>query len=247
MIRARNGFVTVLFLSLLPVVLSGGLALFAVFGFLKADLALLNVCRARELEVQSKVGRSLGKLLKLNPRAENLRFAQARAEHTLMVALSSGAAPVIATAEARLLRVKMQRQSLDLRQRALIDGANAALAGAGRSLPSELTREWRFQVGPLNSWLRGGLEFGAGDVPRLAVHADIPEVGPLYQPTPRFEDDQAWKQSWKLHFEMIEGAQRILPWHGSFERSCTSSLYLEGDEWKAEMKKDKSLLKGLWR
>lgn len=240
---SQKGFATVVLLSLLPLVLAGGIALFSVFGFLKSDLATLNVCRVLQMEVQNKVGRNLTKLLAMNPRALKLRIAEARAQQALLAALESGNPPAIAAAEAYLLLVQMRRQALHLRQRALIGTANVWLTTGAANLQRELRQEWWRHNNGLSSWLQNSLQLTSSAVPELAVQPDLPEIAPLYQPKASFADTQAWKQSWKFRLSTTAWAAKYFKFNGGFERSCTTSLYPEGETWIAKMKKDKSLLK----
>lgn len=241
---SSQGFATVVLLSLLPLVLAGGMALFCVFGFLKSDLATLNLCRTKQMEVQNRVGRNLTKLLALNPRALKLRISEARAQKALLAAMESGAPPAIAAAEAYLLSVQMRRQALHLRQRALIETANTWLTAGGENLQQELRQEWWRHTNGLSSWLQNTLQLNSADVPELAVHPDLPETAPLYELNAGFNDAQAWKQSWSFRLKTTAWAAKFLKFNGGFERSCTTSLYAEGETWNARMKKDKSLLKG---
>lgn len=240
---AQEGFATVMLLSLLPLLLAGGFALFCAFGFLKSDLATLNICRAKQMEVQNKVGRNLAKLLALNPRALKLRLAEARAEKALAAAMESGNPAAIAAAEAYLLSVQMRRQALDLRQRSLIATANSWLVNGSQNLQRELRQEWWRHNSNLSSWLQNSLQLKPPMVPTLAVKPDLPEVAPLYELQPDFAEAQAWLQSWSFRLQTTAWAAKFLKFNGGFERSCTTSLYPEGETWIARMKKDKSLLK----
>lgn len=242
--KSEKGFAAILLISLLPVILAGGLAFYTIFGFLKGDLATLNICRARQMEVQNKAGRNLAKLLKLNPQALKLRLEQFRAEKALLMALETGTPPAIAAAEAYLLTVKMRRQTLDIRQKVLIETTNTWLSSAGTMLPRQLQQEWQRHNNPLTSWLPGSLVPNKAAIPTLAVEADIPEVAPVYQQKINFEDAQAWQQSWRIQVQTAQWAGRFLKFNGRFERSCSTSLYADGTDWIAKMKKAKSLLKG---
>ncbi len=242
--KSSEGFATILFLSLLPLILAAGIALFFAFDLLKSDLAILNVCRAKALAVQNKAGRNLTKLLKLNPRAVSLRAEEARAEKILVSAVESGNPGAIAAAEAYLLSVKMRRQDLHIRQRALIDTADAWLAAGGTELPRELQREWLQHHRGLSSWLESRFQTGRTSLAKLAVMADLPEVAPVYLLRPDFVEAQAWKQTWSFRLTTIGWARRYLNFNGGFERSCTVSLYVDGEEWFARLKKDKFSSKG---
>jgi hypothetical protein len=244
--KSQKGFAIILLISILPLVLAGGLFFFSAFGFLKSDLSTLNICRAKQLEIQSKAGKNLGKLLKLNPRALSLRLAQVHAERALVAAIELGLPAAIAAAEATLLKIQMQRQALDFRQKTLIQTANSWLAFGGVDLQRDLVREWNFHSSPIKSWIRGALQMGPAKVPKLAVQADLAEVAPVYETLPQFEDAQTWDQTWNLEFKTVSWAQKFLNFNGRFQRSCTTSLYPNPNQWIAQLKKGKSSLRGFF-
>jgi hypothetical protein len=140
----------------------------------------------------------------------------------------------------------MQRQVLAIKQKVLIQTADIWLASGGADLPKELQREWSQHNTPLKSWIQSSLRLTAAKVPKLAVQADIPEVAPVYQLLPHFEEAQSWEQTWNVEFRTVSWAQKFLNFNERFQRSCSTSLYLEEDtdQWIASFKKGKSLLKG---
>lgn len=244
--KSENGFASILLLAILPLILAGGLALFAFFAFIKLDLATLNICRAKQLEVQNKVAKNLERLLRLNSQALRLRFAQAHAEKVLAAALKTALPPAIAAAEARLLSIKLRRQSLDLRQKNIIDEANLRVQRGATGLAKELHYEAQRHTAPLASWFQGRLSLGTSKIPSLAVKADLPEVAPLYELLPEFAEAQAWTQRWHLDFATTSWVRKYLMFKQRFARACTTSLYPDGAQWMARMKKDKSSLRAFY-
>lgn len=244
--NSSRGFGALLLISLLPLALAAGLFIFTSFAFLTRDLGTLNLCRARQLEVQNRVGRNLAKLLELNPRALKLRIAEAHAEKTLAAAVESGNPIAIAAAEANLLRVQMQRQALGLRQKTLIATANTYLSMGGNSLRQALMQDWFSQTRALSSWLKGTLRLSESTVPTLAVQPDYPDAAPVYELLPNFEEAQTWQQSWGLDISSHSWAQKFFEFHGRFQRSCATSLYSQNGEWIAKLKKAKSSSRGFF-
>lgn len=244
--NSSRGFGVLLLISLLPLALAAGLFIFASFSFLTRDLGTLNLCRARQLEVQNKVGKTLRKLLDLNPKALKLRLMETRAKKSLAIAAQSGNPVALAAAEAFLAKIHLQRQALGLRQKALIASANGALATGGYELPRLLTQEWSRQTTSLNSWLQGSFQGTHSQIPKLAVQEDMPDVAPVYAPASDFEEAQAWTQNWSLKLGTKSWAQKYLNFHGRFQRSCSTSLYPDNDEWIAKLKKAKSWSKAFF-
>ncbi|WP_413288889.1 hypothetical protein [Bdellovibrio sp. HCB337] len=244
--NSSRGFGVLLLISLMPLALAAGLFVFTSFAFLTRDLGTLNLCRARQLETQNRVGRSLAKLLKLNPKAQRLRLAQARAEKSLAMAIESANPIAIAAAEAYLLKVQMQRQALAIQQNTLITGANTTLSTGGSQLRSQLQYEWSRETRALNSWLQGSLQVAHSQIPTLAVLPDFLDVAPVYELAPNFEEAQSWSQSWNLELSTVSWARKFFNFHGRFQRSCATSLYSQNDEWIAKLKKVKSSLKAFF-
>jgi len=242
--KSPEGFATLLLLSLLPVILAGGLLVFSAFSIFKTDLGTLNLCRARQLEIQNKVAKKLERLLKLNPQALKLRLAEARAQKALALASKSANAAAIAAAEAFLLKVQLQRRALGLKQEALISSANEDLASEGKELPRRLRQEWDFHSRAVKPWFEGTLHLGPRRIPSLAVAADLKDAAPVYQPVPGFEEAQAWSQTWEWDVRTASWARTFLKFQGRFERSCSTSIYSESTAWSAKLKKAKSLSKG---
>lgn len=242
--KGPEGFATLLLLSLLPVILAGGLLVFSAFSIFKTDLGTLNLCRARQLETQNKAAKKMERLLKLNPQALKLRLAEARARKALALASKSANPTAIAAAEAFLLKVQLQRRALGLKQEALISSANEDLARAGEELPRRLRQEWDFHSRAVKPWLEGSLHLGPQRIPHLAVAADLKDAAPVYQPVPDFEEAQAWNLAWEWDLRTAAWARAFLKFQGRFERSCSTSIYSENAVWSAKLKKAKSLWKG---
>jgi hypothetical protein len=242
-VTSQRGFATVLFLGTIPVLVAGGLMAFIGFSFLKADMAVLNVCRAGQLEIQDKVGRDLGKLFSLNPKALKLRAGQHLAEYKLQMAIAGGNPYAIAAAEARLLYVQTQRQALAFRQRVLIQSANMKFSLATPQITQAMLSEWKSHMLPLRSWVAGNIGLSSLKVPTLSVRPDFPDAAPAYERLPQFEEVQSWAHFWQLQVEGSLWTKHFLTFKGRFPRSCSTSLYNDTDSWVGKLKKVKSSLK----
>jgi len=238
--KSQEGFATIMLLSLTPVLVAMGLALLFCFSFLKSDMAVLNVCRAGQLEVQNKVGKNLEKLLSLNPRALELRSQHKQAEAQLDAAEASGNPYAIAAAEANLVRVQMLREALDVRQRALIENSNMRFAFGTSKISRDLTQEWKHHNSAMTEWLQSDFQLLPERIPHLAVKPDIPDVAPKYDLLPQFEEAQSWVHSWQIVIHGVGWTGNFLTFSGRFERSCSTSLYSEDEYWIAKLKKAKS-------
>lgn len=239
--KSQKGFATILLISILPAVLAGGFFLFTGFSFFKSDLGTLNTCRVLQLETQNKVAKNLTKLLRLNPTALRLRLSQIRAQKALAAAISAGNPVGIAAAETYLLHIQMQRQALDIRQKALIVGADTLLKTGSRRIQDALLREWNHHTQGLKIWFEGHLKLASRHVPSLAVQADFPEIAPLYQIRVPFSEFQHWSETWTLDLKTSSLVSKFFNFHGRFHRSCDSSIYLEGTGWTAKLKKARFL------
>lgn len=241
--KSEKGFATLLFLSLIPLLMAGGLAAFFAFAFMKADVATLNVCRAGQLVIQDKVGRDLERLLKMNPKALKLRAEQRIAEIKLKLAVAGANPYAIAAAEARLLYVQSQRQALAIRQRLIIQSANAKFIRATPQITDSILAEWRHHMLPMRSWISANIVLTSLKVPTLSVRPDFPDEAPAYERLPHFEEVQSWAHNWQLQAEGSNWTKNFLKFRGRFQRSCGTSLYADGNSWIGKLKKVKFLLK----
>jgi hypothetical protein len=239
--KSQKGFVTVMFLALLPVLITAGLGVMFCFSFLKTDMAILNVCRSEQLAVQNKVGRDLEKLLAMNPRALKLRADEAAARIKLQAASASGIPPAIAAAEARLLYVQLTRQDLAFRQKVLIQSANLKFTQGALQVSRSLQQEWQEQTSRVSPWLNLSFRLNPPQVPKLSVRPDLPDAAPAYETVPQFEEVQSWAHSWQIQFRGKDWLKNFPNFGGRFQRSCATSLYSRNPEWIGKLKKDRFL------
>jgi hypothetical protein len=238
--KDHQGFATVIFMALIPLLIAAGWGVFFCIGFLKADMATLNVCRSEQLAIMNKVGNDLGKLFDMNTRARNLRLEYQIAEYNLDIATSSGNPYAIAGAEANFLRLQMQREALAFRQNVIIQSANLKLVMGTPQISQSISQEWQKHLSPLAPWLDSSFSVVQLKVPTLAVQPDIPDMAPAYERLPQFEEAQSWVHSWQLQVHGKGWLKKFLTFGGRFQRSCATSLYDENSSWIAKLKKVKS-------
>jgi hypothetical protein len=238
--KSERGFITLMFLSLLPLFISAAFAAYFCFSFLKSDMAVLNVCRAEQLSVQDKVGKDLEKLLRLNPKALKLRADEAIAQYKLEMATASLNPYAIAGAEAKLLWVQSQRQTLALRQKSFIQSANMKFTMAAPQISAALRQEWQRHQSAMTPWLQTSFTLTRLKTPLLAVQPDFPDAAPAYELVPRFEEAQSWVHSWQVQIRTAGWVRNFLKFEGSFPRSCATSLYIKNLEWAGKLKQVKS-------
>lgn len=118
--KNQTGFGVVGFLVLLPFLLSVVATIAAAALAFKADAHLKHECRVSVLTSQREAADQLKRLMRLNPRARQLRAQDKLARAEVEAARSTELAPAIAAAEANLLRVHLLRTALAVRQKALI-------------------------------------------------------------------------------------------------------------------------------
>jgi hypothetical protein len=119
-VKNQTGFGVVGFLVLLPFLLSVVATIAAAALAFKADAHLKHECRVSVLNSQREAADQLKKLIRLNPRARQLRTQDKLARAAVKAAQATGTAPVIAAAEANLLRVRVLRTALAIQQKALL-------------------------------------------------------------------------------------------------------------------------------
>jgi len=239
--KSQKGFVTVAFLSIFPLLITAAFATYFCYSFLKSDLAALNTCRSEQLETHNQVAKELKKLLRMNPKAVKLRIQEKLAEQKLLLAITSGNPIAIAAAEVRLAQVKTLRLKLAFRQKVAIQSANTKLKIATYQISDSIKKAWNKHMQPMTPWISSRLEIRQPHTPLLAVRPDFPDIAPVYEPVPNFEELQSWVHSWQLQLEI-----KSLHFNGRFQRSCATSLYLNKGDWLGRLKGGKHSSKHLF-
>lgn len=239
--KSQKGFISIAFISIFPLLVAAAFATYFSYSFLKSDLAVLNVCRSEQLETHNQVAKQLKKLLGMNSSAIKLRLREKLAEQKLLLAMASGNPIAIAAAETHLAHVKALRLKLAFRQNVAIQSANTNLKIATYQISNSLKREWGKHMQQMAPWISSRLEIQPSPTPLLAIRPDFPDIAPVYEPVPNFEEQQSWVHSWQLQLEV-----KSLHFNGRFQRSCSTSLYQDKSDWIGRLKGGRYLSKPLF-
>jgi hypothetical protein len=237
----QKGFVQVLFVSLLPVLLTGFLfVLFSQF-ILKNWMESLHICRTELLSAQKRTSVPLSTLMKLNNLAKALRIALRTAQIELAIGIATENAAQIAKATADILRIQNQQKQLDLYQKALILQGNLEMNRGLQSVATKL----RAQDHALQARLPDIFGFRIYSIlpvhAKLAVKPDKPDIAPVYELLPEFTKQQTLSVSWISEFK-TKNAQRYQWLQNSHKKrdGCSGSLSSEKDSFTENLVEGKS-------
>jgi hypothetical protein len=247
MMRLKNkkGFAMILILALLPVLVGGMLAVLFVINFIQLNAHHQYLCRSNHLKTQGQVIPLLESLLKLNPLSRKLRIELLAAEAHL-AAVTASAPLLIPAAEARLLKVQMQRAALDQQQKQLINMSNRWLyighAQTQMQLRSEIQKDLRL----LKPFIQSSFTMDNSSAPKLAVHPDFPDTAPTYSPDENIADTQALAHRWHYNLEIAGFLQSFLQGKQQYNKECAVTVAQQGSKWVAQIHKVKSWSKLSW-
>ncbi|KHD89145.1 MAG: hypothetical protein OM95_04785 [Bdellovibrio sp. ArHS] len=237
--KNQKGFALILMLACLPVVVSGFLFLSAVFGFMQSDLAMKYQCRVQGQTGQRAVAPYLQKLLALNSTAKKLKIEELKA----YAQLASFNPFLVAAAKARLLKVRIQKEQLDIKQKQLINQANIVLRDAFTKTRKELLKTQSSLSNLLFKVSHFSLQ---GQVPLLAVRPDYPDTAPTYSPDFEFAEKQSLAHEWQYTLSVRRPFSQFLSGEFQFHKACAVSLAEENSQWVPKIIRGKFSLKSVW-
>lgn len=197
-----EGLVTVLFLTILPL----AIALLVIIGSSGSALVFYHRaqqrCRVELLKIQGDVANQLSQLVRLNPRAFQLRIEEQMARRAL--AAASGNAVAYAAALANYQRVIAQQIGLAKIQRAYWSSAKLGLVRGRTSLHQAMQQEarWfeRFESGSVYREVIS-IAISGGILP--IYQAPLASLTPDYRLGPSFAFLQALIVRWKIDLARV--------------------------------------------
>jgi hypothetical protein len=243
-LREQNGFASIAFLAILPALLAGLLFFLYSQYFLKNWMQSLYICRTELLETQSQTSHQLQSLMALNVQATRLRFELHMAEVELAMAIASENPPAVATAQAKINRIKHQQRLLDQRQRRIIASADQTMARGLREVEKSLRQQDRWNQQHMPSMFSFKIHRVRSYPKKLAVRPDRPDVAPVYELESDFTRAQALNVSWTSEFQTKsrETFQWIKNRHKK-NQSCTASLKEDGLSYQEVLSEDRPSLR----
>lgn len=235
----QKGFALAITMALLPVLLGLFLLLFAILGVNQFNLSTQQACREGGLRGQQNVSPLLQQLLALNPRAINLKIAEYQAQLRLASAISLGNPPAIAAARTHLSAVQLQRKTLDLKQKQIIQQSNLLLVAAHNKTAASL-RLALSQGLPTFNYLKIDSRQYVNSAPKLAVRPESSDMAPVYRTVENFDTQQALVHSWQYQLRVRSPFQNFLMADLKWSPSCAVTLKQDGFSWIPKIKKVKS-------
>lgn len=201
-----KGFITFLALTLLPLILTMGLALLATQYLTKNWIQSLHICRTELLKTQDQTSSHLQNLLRLNPQALALRTALRIAQAQYLAAAATNP-PLAAALLVRIASLQRQRVILDRAQRALIMQANFQMSQGLLQVHQRLRDQNYNNQTRLPKFLRYSIQPMPWKPKTLAIHPDRPDIAPIYELNHNFQGDQSLSVSWRSQFAIHLSAE----------------------------------------
>ncbi len=234
----QKGNTLVLFLTLLPVIISACLFLIFSTRLIKNWMQGNHICRSELLKAQNQVKSNLDQLMALNPTAQNLRNQLEQEKKELEIALISENPIAIGVAQAKIVRTSLAKAKLDFKQKGLIAIANHHMQSATDRTMAQLQQINATNKNEKRNWYRLKLSNLIGRANRLAVKPDAPDVAPIYELNSNFSMDQAISVSWISSFETSSTERYGNIWfknRHSKKETCAATLETAGSRFQARL------------
>lgn len=241
--QSDRGFAMILFLSLLPILITGTLIAFALINTIQADLAMKYECRHGGIQGQKMVGPLLASLLKLNPRAVQLRAKKAQAIIEISTATISRNPVALSAATKKYLKVLKQQEDLDGLQKQIIKQANLILHSAREKTKFKLMTTSRSAS---NIFARFSLLSLVSKSVKLAVSPDISDIAPIYRLEKDFETAQSLAHEWHFQIKTMAPFSYFIPGTYNYKKACAVTLHKESSQWQSKIITGKYSLKSVW-
>lgn len=230
-LRNEEGFALVLFLGLLPIIISAMLILLFSQYLVKNWMESMHICRTELLATQKRTSLPLRSLMALNPQVKLLRIAMIQAQAELAAALASQNYGWAANVQKRILQIQKQQRLIAMTQKTLIATADALMiAGPMQTLQKLISQDLRNRS-RLPDFFKFRIQQITPNHQRLAVRPDSSDSPPVYELKENFRRQQALNISWISVFSTTERGP--LKWITNTHKkkdSCEASLEAEGQQ-----------------
>jgi hypothetical protein len=237
----ERGFVTVFALSLMPLILAAGFAVFFSYFLSQNWMQSLHSCRTVLLETQESTGKDIDRLMSMNSTAKALRLSLAVSQTALAAALAHLNFPVAIQLTKTIKQIRQQQRFLDQAQKAVLLSAKLKMVTGVFRAKQALARQ-NLQV---QRRLPSFFGFSITDIrqsqPHLAVKPDSPDLAPVYELEPGFNDRQALHLSWKSQFTTKGREQKWFNNTHQKKDACSASLKEQAGKFQAVLSAAKFL------
>jgi hypothetical protein len=214
--QQQQGFALVSLIVLLPLALALIGAVTFTYAILTRKSAAQSLCVREVTRMQSELGHTLAQLLRLNPRATQLRAQRERADLNLENALATGYPPAIAIAQAYQIAVIVAQLQLREQQQALLVEAQETRLRHKRLLESQISSVGGGEFHSQAYYFRA---LAVREEPLLSLTPDYVTVAP-------FEFLQQHRFRYAVTFQPQTIKQTT---------ECSASLQSEGNQWNAKI------------
>lgn len=244
MIHNQKGFVGVFLIAFLPLIISLLLLFYHTLAMVKIEQNVLHQCRKLQIEDLNKTKEIINKILKLNPRALQLRFKYKMALVKLALAYASENPVAIAAAHKHLHSVQAQRELLETTQQSFFKAGQFILVQNQMRVLAQSQIEFLKTSNLINLYFDLKMIPQISPPQKIQLVPDLPETAPIYKTPDDYEKLQALVQKWIIAYSPKGFIGKYLSGVFQYQISCSTTLSPERDEWQIiSHQKDKSLLR----
>ena len=238
--KKRNGFSSILLLTILPLFTLIIFSIAFTFYFIQTKVQLRSVCLSHGVELEKKLVQSEKKLFKLNNVSNMLRTQLLQAYILLAAATASENYAEAAKIFIEIQKIKSKQSQLDRTQKLIIESANTIAMLDLQMLQQKIQEDNRQRSSTWNFYLKNLFNIQLQQSPRLAVHPDSDDVAPNYELDSDYKQTQRLVYKSQLFFYTSNEAQRILLSNTFYSSTCELIPHNdEGEKWHIEINMDK--------
>ncbi|UYL09169.1 hypothetical protein B9G69_001085 [Bdellovibrio sp. SKB1291214] len=234
----QKGFALAMMVPLLPVLLAMGLASYAAMTFLQIEQRFSYTCRSGNLLGQTKAGKQIDALLKLNPKASKLISDERKAQAELALAISIKDVPGATKAQLKINSIHAKQEVLNIRQKAIIQQGNLALTNAQQSTSRELGL-MTTKIIDYRSLFDTSARVTSSSYPKLSVSPEGTDIAPIYRTDSDIEQKQVLVHRWQYELRVNRHLQSLISGSFKFQKSCAVTVTEKGQSWVPKILRDK--------
>jgi hypothetical protein len=237
-VMGESGFATFLLLAILPILVSGFLALLFSQYLSKNWMESLHICRTHLLGAQDKAAKNLTDLIRLNKTVKLLRVSMIQAKIELAAAIAAKNPGLVAIAKRKILMIKRQQQAVFVQQNLLITNANSYVSYGAFQVVRLLSQQNAVNLSRLPDFFDYRIHRIQPSIRPLAIRPVGSEKPPIYELKNQFSEQQAVSVSWISTFRTQQkGSQSWFSNQHDKSDACSATIEAKQDQFTAILRR----------
>ena len=228
--RNKSGFVQIIFLGLLPILVTAFYSLFLQHQSTRIYLHSQSVCRHTGLKIQEKISQQLNKVLSLNPLAQSLQIKLKISQIQLAAAVGALNLPAIIRIETEIKMIKSRQRRLDSIQNSIIQKLREIEASARNELYIKLNNISTEIAKP---------EIRFFKPPQVPLVPKGGSPGPVYELNGPVSDQAALVLKWQARIKSRNLTNNYITTGENIEGTCGASIKQINFKWQEALYEDK--------